>query len=304
MNGADPCGTGAAGRAAFLIAALDAARHASAAAARALLWGATGAGGLVLDAVYPPRCVLCGGDLEAPPVPIRRPAGGGLRPWDRPLICGACRRNWQRGPVRRRFVLDDGTLLPAAGGCATGAELAQVVSRWKYHGVRGLGIALAPLAARALAMLVRERVVPAARPPLLVPVPLHGRRRRVRGFDQARALAVLAAPRGWPVAPPDLVRRCRATPQQARLPASAGGRRENVKNAFTARSPAAGSDARGVIIVDDLITSGATVAAVAAALAQAGWRPLAAVAAGLVPDTVNVADEASGAALDTPAVRS
>lgn len=105
----------------------------------------------------------------------------------------------------------------------------------------------------------------AGRVDVVVPVPLHGRRLRERGFDQAALLAApLARALGLPLDVRRL-RRLRHTPAQAGL--DAAGRADNVRGAFTARSD--GRRPR-VLLVDDVRTTGATFAACTDALRAAG----------------------------------
>ena len=104
-----------------------------------------------------------------------------------------------------------------------------------------------------------------------VPVPLHPRRQRARGFNQAAELAVHL---GLPVV--GALRRIRATAPQSELPA--GRRRINVRGAFApARRYGVGSgraavEGACVLLVDDVVTTGATLAACARVLRRAGAR--------------------------------
>ncbi len=100
----------------------------------------------------------------------------------------------------------------------------------------------------------------------LLPVPLHPTRQAERGFNQAAELArEVARTTGLPVFERGLARG-RATDQQARL--SAAERRANMRGAFVWRGP--GHPPRSVLLVDDVLTTGATLSACAAALKEAG----------------------------------
>jgi ComF family protein len=109
----------------------------------------------------------------------------------------------------------------------------------------------------------------------VVPVPLHRRRRRARGFNQAEELAKLLGP---PCV--DALRRTRFTRSQIDLPEAE--RQANVRNAF---APARRADVRGlcVVLVDDVCTTGATLEACAAVLRHAGAREVRALTAARVP---------------------
>ncbi|MBL8997901.1 MAG: hypothetical protein KJZ74_06200 [Gemmatimonadales bacterium] len=114
--------------------------------------------------------------------------------------------------------------------------------------------------------VVRERAA-------LVPVPLAAVKRRARGFNQAELLAAAVGARwGMPVWH-DVVVRTRATATQTRL--TPGERRANVHGAFLASS---GSESRvrgqHLILVDDVLTTGATLNACARALFAAGARTM------------------------------
>ena len=125
----------------------------------------------------------------------------------------------------------------------------------KYDGCRSL--------AKPLGQLMRQHgrdVIDGA--DVVVPVPLHGRRRRARGFNQAEDLARQI---GLPVV--HALRRVRATSSQTDLPAAR--RHANVRDAFARRR---GRNVRGwrVLVVDDVCTTGATIEACARVLRQAG----------------------------------
>ena len=103
-------------------------------------------------------------------------------------------------------------------------------------------------------------------PDLVVPVPLHPRRLRSRGFNQATEVArVLARQLGIGV-DVSLCQRVRDTVPQTTI-LGAGGRRQNLERAFRVREELGGLDA---VIVDDVVTTGATVRELAREMKRAG----------------------------------
>jgi ComF family protein len=91
---------------------------------------------------------------------------------------------------------------------------------------------------------------------LIVPVPLHPWRLWRRRYNQAAMLAVAIAKQADKACIPDALARTRATPSQGRL--GRGQRQRNVKGAFQLRRPDA-VDGKRVILIDDVLTTGATV---------------------------------------------
>jgi len=120
---------------------------------------------------------------------------------------------------------------------------------------------------RVLARVMSQAYCEAADrlPDLLLPVPLHPRRLRERGHNQAAEIAlVLAGYTGSPV-DEDLCRRIRNAPAQKTL--NAGRRRQNLRQAFALRREL---DGERIGIVDDVVTTGATVGEIARLLLAAG----------------------------------
>ncbi len=138
------------------------------------------------------------------------------------------------------------------------SPVAAAIAAFKYGGARRLG--------RRLASVMAARV-PDVGIALVVPVPLHPRRLRQRGFNQSAVLARRLAGRlGCPWDATLLVR-TRDTPSQTAL--TPAERVRNVADAFTVRDPAP-ICARTVLLIDDVWTSGATARAAATVLRDAG----------------------------------
>jgi|CXWL01.1.fsa_nt_gi ComF family protein len=192
---------------------------------------------------YPePACVVCGRQLDvaAPPAGYR---------------CGRC-----RGAA---FAAVSRVMAP----WSYRDPLAKVLWNYKF---RQLDYLAADLAAAVAASV--DAAFAGERPTALsvVPVPLHWWRRFVRGYDQAALLArALAAELELPCV--EVLRRRRATGRQSDLPRSA--RQRNVRRAFALADPSTARRAlagRTVLLVDDVITTGTTVAAAAHCLRGAG----------------------------------
>ncbi len=135
---------------------------------------------------------------------------------------------------------------------------------------------LAPHMARAGAALLRDADV-------LVPVPLHRRRLFERRYNQAALLAKAVGRLAGPPCLPDLLIRQRATQSLGEM--TAAERAAEVADAFAVR-PRLAADLAGrrVLLVDDVLTSGATANACAAALFAAGAAAVDVLVAARVPD--------------------
>jgi len=211
--------------------------------------------GIVLDLFFPPRCVGCGvrGSLLCSSCRLSLPC------FYSPL-CAKCGRPLASGTLcswcEQRSMEIDGIRSPFRFDGA----MREAILSFKYRNVK----AIAPL----LAQLMAEYLV--ANPLLaevLVPVPLHRRRLRQRGYNQASLLAVeLGRLSSMPVVDGSLVR-LRDTPAQTRT-RSVEERQSNVAQAFFCRNEELAG--KGVLLIDDVCTSGATLDACATALKAAG----------------------------------
>lgn len=205
----------------------------------------------LLRALYPPHCAAC-----------QRPIPNGL-------VCAACHAGL--APLEPGRCCGCAALTAAAycAGCAAHpdldeaacyarynerAPLAALIQRLKYRGDRALVRVLTPCLESAARRLTR--------PEAICYVPMRWRRRRRRGFNQAELLArALSDALELPLL--HALRKTRRTPPQARLPQRA--RLGNLEGAFAATGAA-----RTVWLVDDVRTTGATLAACAQALKEAG----------------------------------
>lgn len=219
---------------------------------------------LALDLALPPSCPAC-----------REPLGEDFG------LCAAC---WSRlafiaPPYCERlgipFVYDPGPGIlsmqaiadPPAYTRARAAVRYDDVARDLVHAFKyGDRLDLAPLMGRWMAQAGAALLADAD---ALVPVPLHWRRLWARRFNQAAALAkAMAQTTGIPLAT-DLLRRVRATPQQVGL--ARAERARNVEGAFAVPADRrAAVKGRRFVLVDDVLTTGATVDTCARALLRAG----------------------------------
>lgn len=137
------------------------------------------------------------------------------------------------------------------------APIDHLIQRFKF----GQGLYLA----RVFAALLAERLHDSARPDCIIPVPLHPSRQRARGFNQALEIARPLARHLDCGLDYHSCRRIRATPAQSRL--HAAQRQRNPRGAFAVTRPLA---AKHVALVDDVMTTGSTLQALAETLRNAG----------------------------------
>lgn len=205
--------------------------------------------------MFPTRCVGCG----------RRGAAFCAACWDtlprlRPPWCPRCSRPERHGTRCQDCRRGAASLVAVRAPCGYSGSISVAVRRLKYEQERHLA---APLAALLLDCLAARPLAVDA----LVPVPLDPARGRQRGYNQAVLLAApLAAALELPLLAGAL-RRTRPTRPQVGL--NARERRSNVRGAFACVSPSTVAGRR-VLLVDDVMTTGATLEACADALAAAG----------------------------------
>ena len=198
----------------------------------------------MLDLLFPPKCPFCQKILDNPRAPL----------------CRSCHPKlpWLEGKAgERKIDFTDGCFSPLAYRDL----VPEAIQRYKFSRVKALGRPFAALMAQCLSDRLPEGA------DLLCWAPLSKKRLRERGFDQAELLArevgrLLSVP-----AEPTLEKTRNTSPQSELEEASA--RRANAQGAYSLL-PGAGLTGRRVVLVDDVVTSGATLSACAALLRQAG----------------------------------
>jgi len=223
-----------------------------------------------VDLLYPPICPLCYSPLADCDTVICFRCEHVMTPaprW-RCLRCGAGGFGAEPEPGRKcRHCPTEGAAWQGAFAVAPyRAQATQCVQRFKYHRRMELG--------ETMGRLMRARLAPSlaqlgARIEIVAPVPLHWLRRVARGFNQSAVLADILARDSGLSFEPRLLRRVRHTRRQALLPPER--RAANVAGAFSLSSRADVRD-RGVLIVDDVMTTGHTIQECAKVLREAGAR--------------------------------
>lgn len=218
-----------------------------------------------IDLLFPPRCLvchtftdsgsichLCSGDfthIRAPLCPIcGTPFRSGL---EENRVCEGC--------LRKRPAFDQ-----AAAPYLYQGQLMRAIHGFKYEGKAHLADVLGPLLAS-----FAEAWLPARFGMVVMPVPLHPRRLRERGFNQSLLLARHAAARLNAEVDFLSLRRMRDTKPQMEL--KVDQRRRNVRRAFVMLGSKPWTD-KTVILVDDVATTGSTLHECARVLKKAGCK--------------------------------
>jgi len=224
----------------------------------AILRGLSGATSMALDLAFPAECAGCGREGEP--------------------LCSSCRlaldaRLELRGGTPIGLPADLPAPLLQLEWCApfNGAVRA-ALHGLKYSGERRLALPLGQAVARRWARVGQGAT-------MIVPVPVHPERERQRGYDQAVLLAEVAST-ALRIPSVQALERARATAAQFEL--GREQRHANVSGAFRVRGRSAEIRAaivgRWILLIDDVVTTGATLAACGAALEEAGALAVSAIA--------------------------
>ncbi len=216
-----------------------------------------------LDLLYPPRCAACGEGIgSSADAPFCASCGDAVDPV--PPGCGRCGLPGP-DPVCGACLADRPAFASCRAAGLFGGPLADAIHAFQYRD--------RPALACPLGLWLAGRV-PLVAGAALVSVPLGRKRRLARGYDQAALLAraLSRASPGLRLLPFALARIRETKPQVRRTRAE---RMANVRGAFRATSEVCGRD---VVLVDYVVTTGATAHACAEALLLVGARSVHAVA--------------------------
>ncbi len=218
----------------------------------------------ILDALFPPQCIPCGKKLA--------------RTARFSTICDEC---FARIPIRSGFscatcarrlptlinTCHKGTPAIAAATDFKNKEAQALIHALKYNHIADAAIPLATILSTYIAHYLPATAYATLH---IVPVPLHPKRLRARGFNQSECIALELAKLDARVeVHASLLTRTRHTASQTTAQ-DHDARRENVKDAFTAHADSAIRDT--VFILDDVCTSGGTITEAMRALRSAGIR--------------------------------
>ncbi len=202
--------------------------------------------------MFPQRCLLC----HSASGPLCDACRGDL-PWHTDRVCPVCAQPTPNGDTCGHCLKDPPAFDRTHALFAYGFPADSLVQRLKYSE----SLAIAPI----LGALLAEHTV--NKPDIWLPMPLHANRLRERGFNQAVEITrELSRQRGIAMQA-SWATRSRDTPPQAGLKREA--RRKNLRGAFACTSAVKGLH---VGIVDDVMTTGSTLDALAQVLKQAGAK--------------------------------
>lgn len=217
----------------------------------------------LLDWIFEPQCAAC----SQAGAPLCEPCAGALV---------------ELGPACPRCA-EPGAEVTCARCLRAPLPLERIVSPWRFGGplasaIRRLKFTGANHIARTVAPLWSPLVAAAASDDaVVVPVPLHWRRRWTRGYDHAWLLALHACAHARLPPPLPALRRVRVVPPQSTLAATE--RRENLHGVFAiVQRHAHKIVGRDVVLLDDVVTTGSTFAAASEVLVAHGARTVIGVA--------------------------
>ncbi|MDZ7717240.1 MAG: ComF family protein [Balneolaceae bacterium] len=211
------------------------------------------------EVVFPPTCVCCGSSTKS----------------DENSICSLCRleRFESAGAAEKNILPQSVLYVHNMWFFDKGGYLQDLLHKLKYHFMRGVGVELGSLLGKDFLQLQPGKELKRMDQidPVIIPVPLYFKKRRKRGYNQARALAEgVRRSTGWAIIKKGTVKRIRKTQTQTGL--TLEERSRNLKNAFQVTDSNSFRN-RQCIIIDDVFTTGATTFELAKTLYKVNKKP-------------------------------
>ncbi|MDO8557532.1 MAG: ComF family protein [Candidatus Jorgensenbacteria bacterium] len=223
----------------------------------------------ILDILFPPQCAACGVKLASSSATAICETCFSKIPARSGFICPACGR---RLPDIQNLCHRDAGFILAAATDYGNAEARELLHALKYNHIRSAAHPIAEILAYYVTELVLHHGLITAGA-LLVPIPLHPRRERLRGYNQAMLVAQIFASKISPADLPvvtDALARVKHTHSQTEC-ADYAERAKNIAGSFVVKNPDT-VFGKTVIIFDDVYTSGATMREAARVLKLAGAK--------------------------------
>lgn len=219
----------------------------------------------LLEIIFPKVCVVCGHSLST----------------NENVICVECLGSKFEETIPNGRATSEGVLLPegitfqhALWTFDKGGYLQELLHQLKYHRITGVGVDIGRVVAKNLERnpfyndFIKEEYC-------LLPVPLHSKKRRVRGYNQAYYIAKgISDVTDARILPKKAVLRVKNTMTQTGF--SLEKRRKNIENAFKVKTQGAVSG-MNIMIVDDVFTTGSTSFELASVLKASGCEEIAVV---------------------------
>ncbi|NBC65460.1 MAG: ComF family protein [Bacteroidetes bacterium] len=196
------------------------------------------------EVIFPHICVCCGSSTNS----------------DENSICSLCRgkRFETAGSAKKEILPQSAAFVHTMWFFDKDSYLQDLLHKLKYHFMRGVGIELGYLLGKDFLhqhSKVELKSIDDLNP-VIIPVPLHVKKRRKRGYNQARALAEgVSRSTGWNIISKGAIKRTRNTKTQTGL--TSEQRSKNLKGAFQVTEPKSVLN-RKCVLVDDVFTTGAT----------------------------------------------
>jgi ComF family protein len=217
------------------------------------------------DVLFPATCLLCHQHLGRAGDLLLCPACAAQMPLIQPPLCTCCGKEFPDSAPGSHLcgncLQNPPTFSRARAVFRYNKFTAPLIYSFKYQGRTTARDTFAAL--HKLVPSIGDLTVP----DLIIPVPLHKKRLRERGFNQSLELARLFFPKEKDKIQPAILIRCRWTTPQAGL--DGHSRRQNLAGAFLVKEPQA-INAKKILLIDDVLTTGTTVNECAKVLKQNG----------------------------------